>query len=504
MTTQKSQVALNAITGVAVLAMQAGVGLLLTPFLVSRLGIDVYGLVPLAMSVGAYVSVATAGIQSAVARNLTVAIATEDSREASRILSTALWSTLGLCALAAGPLMWVALSAPQLFDVPESAAGAARLFFAAVVFSYLLVAVREVVGSVAFAHNRLDLQNAGRATDAFLRLVVPLVLVGALSSTVVWVGAGMAVGAVASLTLIFIAWRRLAPRITASPRLFSRGLFSELSATSWWISLGQAGSLLHLSIDVAVVNIMVGASAAGQYGTVAQWPTFLRSLAGALIAVLTPLLYRHFAADQYSRLSEVSRRAVRLVAVCSGFAVAVVAGFGRPLLSLWLGPEYAVLAPLLFVSMIHLSINLAMVPLFAVHTALGKVKLPALVTLATGLLNLVLSIIWAKTGAYAIGVAVATLVALTAKNALFTPIYTARILNLPTLTFIRPALPGVSASLALTGACLALSHLVALDTWASLAVAIIGVGVPFAIVAWHALLVPADRALVMSVLGRRA
>jgi membrane protein EpsK len=151
-----------------------------------------------------------------------------------------------------------------------------------------------------------------------------------------------------------------------------------------------------------------------------------------------------------------------------------------------------------------MTLNLAMVPLFAVHTALNKVKGPALVTLATGLLNIGLSIWWAGWGTYGIGVAFATLVALTMKNAVYTPLYTAHILKVPKMTFIASAVPGVVASGVAMVVCLGLARAIDLATWPALAVAALAVSLVYGLVTWRILVSEDDRVVIRSLIGPRS
>ena len=99
--------------------------------------------------------------------------------------------------------------------------------------------------------------------------------------------------------------------------------------------------------------------------------------------------------------------------------IGLMCGFAPSLLSLWLGPEFVELVPLLWLMLFHLVINLSVLPLFYINVATNSVKLPGWVTLVMGIGNLCLAIAlpllfgW---GYY--GVAAAGAIALTLKNAL--------------------------------------------------------------------------------------
>lgn len=500
--TTRRQIARNTVTNLAIFGLQSAVGLLFTPYLVDRLGVAAYGLVPLAISVGTYVGIATIGVQTSVGRYLTISIKRGDDREAGQVFATSLWLGAALSAGFGLLLLLVASNVTVLFNVPRGAEEASRAFFLLALGSYPLIALRDIVGAVPFAHNRLDVLNAGRATDILLRVAVPVAAFAIAGPSLPWVGVGMFAGAVASFALIVRAWRATAPGITGALGDVSRAMLRPLLGTSAWVTLAHTGTLLHLSIDLVVVNLLLGPTVAGGFGTVAQWPVFLRSITGAFVMVLTPLTLARVAVEDYEGVARMLRSSVRLIGLAVGLLVGLVVGFGGPLLLVWLGPEFVRLWPLLAVSVGHLSFNLAVSPLFALQTALNKVKLPALMAVSTGVLNAALSVWWAGWGEAGIGVAAATFVALSIGSAVFVPLYAAHNLGIERFTFVRAMLPGAAMSAAVMAGSYSVTRLVAIDSWLAILAAGAAVALPYAVVSWRFLLTEQDRRLLVSAVRR--
>jgi len=85
--------------------------------------------------------------------------------------------------------------------------------------------------------------------------------------------------------------------------------------------------------------------------------------------------------------------------------------------------------------------------------ATNHVRLPGILTCVMGLGSLGLALLLAGPVGWGMyGVAVAGAVMLTAKNLVFTPLYTARILGLGYGTFYREILPVVASTIGLAGA----------------------------------------------------
>ncbi len=501
-TANKRQFMFNMSSNLMMLAVTSVVTLWFTPYLLGRLGLALYGVVPLAMSLSMYMGILTVGVQAAVGRYLSLAVASGDEDGASRVMSTALGANLVIALGVMPVLLGVAAAAPSLFDIPAGHETDARWFFAFAMLSYVLVAIREVIGATAFSANRMDLQNIARLTETFTRIGFVVVAFSLHRPDLRTVGLGMLVGAALSILVALVSWYAVAREVRVAPSLFDRSRLSEMLFTGGWITFSHAGSLLHMATDVVVINLMLGSAVAGAYGSVLQLSSFLRSLAGALSGVLAPVLFAQYAQNRKSSLGSTAAHAVRLLALGLGLPAALVLGFSRPVLLLWLGPDFAVLAPVLMVMVVHLAYNYAFLPLESVCMAHDRVKWPALVSVSTGVLNVGLSIVLARWGQWAIGVAVATLVSLTLRYGLFTPLYTAHVTDSKPSRFFRAALPGFALSLTAATGAWALDRTVHLSTWGGLVAYSAAVSLVYAAVA-YTMLEETERSLVLSLVGVR-
>lgn len=437
---------LNVWSNAGLLVAQTMLGLWYAPFLVHRLGPAVYGLIPLANSIAAYMSVLETSVRGSLSRELSRSRAAGADTSGSVVYATALWAAVGLGFILLPVAIGLALLAPSIFSVPASADQAARILFGAVLVMYLVGIVRSVMTTVPFVLNRFDLQNITPISEIVVRVAV---IVGAfvfISPRLEWVALGLVASGLSATVVAALVNRRVAPDISSSFKRFSRSTLSMMWATSSWMMINQMGSLLFLSIDVIVVNLVLGATAAGLYGSVLIWSTFLRSLAAAVSSAVTPVVLKRHAEGEKDRVSLIMGDSVKLLGLAIAIAVGVVAGLSPALIGAWLGSEYVFLWPVLTAQVFHLAVNLAVLPLFSAQLAAGRVKVPGIVTLASGVVNVSLAYSMAHLGRNGIGVALAGALVLTAKNAGFTTIYTARIQGLQWWTYVRALLPGFVAT----------------------------------------------------------
>jgi O-antigen/teichoic acid export membrane protein len=181
------------------------------------------------------------------------------------------------------------------------------------------------------------------------------------------------------------------------------------------------------------------------------------------------------------------------------FPIGLICGLAIPLLRVWLGPSYSDLSWLLLLLVSHLCINLAVVPLFSIQTATNHVRVPGILTLVMGILNVVLAVALAKWSGWGyISIAIAGAIVLTAKNAIFTPLYNARILRLPWWTFLRSLVTSFLATLLIATAAYWISLSFTFSNWLQLGLTAVTIGGIYVIAAYNLGLGNTERSLIKS------
>ena len=501
----KRQFAINVAANGGVFALNAVLGVWFIPYLIRHLGVAAYGLVPLATSVTSYLSLLTLSLNGAVGRFLTIDLEKKDFVSANRTFNTSLFGSLALMLVLVPAAAGIVLATPHVFDIPEGQVSGTQWLFAATMGAFLVTTVSSSFSISSWARNRFDLRNAVIAVNNLARVGVVVALFSLLSPDLSHVGMGLLAAALLAMAGDVLVWRKLTPQLRVMPSAFDRTRVRQLFGMGGWMVVNQVGTLLFLSIDLIVVNALFGAEAGGKYGAVLVWSVTLRALAGTVSGVLTPTVLAKYARGDVDGMNRISRQSVKFMGLAMALPVGLLCGFAGPFLVLWLGPGFRDQAGLLVVLVIHLSINLAVLPLFGLQVTLNKVRWPGVVTLVMGAANLGLAVAlagWAGWGA--IGVAAAGLIVLTTKNALFTPIYGAVIQNLPWWTFTTALLPGTAGALLVLGASYGLTLIWPATSWPQLIAAGAAVAGVYACLAYVGGLNTAEKRLLWSLVPVRA
>ena len=447
MRTGRSRLLANFGSNLGLLGANLAIGIFFTPFLVRHLGAGGYGMVPLANTAALYLGLLLTGFNSAVGRYVTVEMGRGETDKARQYFNSAVFGGLAAGCLLAVLGVIVCFHIEALVRAPVGRLAETRWLFAATLAATILGTMRTAFSSSTYCRNRLDLSNGVGLLDKVTSTgwVVIAFALGAVALDQVAIA--IVAGAFVSTVLTIYLWKKLTPELDLNFARFRWSAFQELLSMGAWGSVNAAGSLLFLSVELIVVNRFFGAEEGGRYAAVLQMTALLRALAAAASGAFGPsIVHYHGRGDKTALLAYV-RKSIRLTGLLLPLPIGLLVGLSSPVLKVWLGESFGTIAWLLVLSTAHLSVNLAVVPLFHVQTATNHLKIPALVTFGMGVACALLAVLGGR--AYGlVGVALASALVLTAKNLLFTPLYTAKILGVPKGTFYH----GVFTCALMTGA----------------------------------------------------
>jgi membrane protein EpsK len=469
---QKGRFAVNLAANAANFGLSILVGLWLTPYLIRNLGVAAYGLVPLAVTAASYLSLLTLGLNAAVGRFMTVCLDQNDVEESNRVFNTSLWGSVVILLACAGPAIWVSLRASTFFEIPQGYESSFTWVFLCAVGVVFLTILGTPFSAVTFCRNRFDLSNLAAASGTMLRVCVIVALFTLCGPEIRYVGTALLLSSFVVFLFSLGIWRYLTPMLRVQPSCFNWTTLRQLTGTGGWMLVDQIGAILFLSIDLIVVNKMLGPEAGGEYGALLTWSSMLRSLAAGVTVVFAPTIVSLYGLGKIERLVGYLLRAGKFLGLTIALPIGAVCGFSGAILRVWLGPTFEPLAPLLVLMVIPLCAYAAVLPVGGIPLAANRVRLPAIVTCGTGIINLGLAILLAGPCGWGMyGVAAAGLFVFTARNFVFVPLYATQILGVGRLTFYRSVLPAIG--LAGGVACVGwfMDQLFYIDTWPRLVVA---------------------------------
>ena len=475
------------------------------PFLMHHLGVAAYGMISLANSLVLYAGIISVGLDTSIIRFLAIDLNLGDEAGANRTFNTALALSLAACAILVLPAGIVTYFFPVLFKVPLGLELATQLLFASVAVTTLAAVLSGSFGVASLITHRFDRRNVVRSLTSLSRVGVVLLCFLFWPVSLWCVALGFLVSAGIGLIGDVLVWRRLTPQLHIDRRVIDRHQFHALAGLSGWVTISQIGFLLLTQVDLLIVNAVFGAEMTGRYGLVLLFPTLIYTMLEMVVTVLSSAIMARYAVGDIEGMRRIASRSVKILGIGLALPIGLLCGFGRPLLTLWLGPEFASLDLLLVLLVGHLTVNLAVRPLAYVLTAYNRVKAQGLVTLAIGAANLALVIAVARWGEWGVaGVAAASALMYTIRNAVFLSSYTGVVMHLRWWTFYAPLLAGALGTLGIGMAGRFVSQLWWPTNWPALGVLATAIAAAYGVIAYAISLNRSDRDLLWSFLNWRS
>jgi membrane protein EpsK len=496
--------AVNVASNVAFTVTSIVVAMWFTPYLIGHLGVAVFGIIALASSIVAYLSILTNSLNASVTRFLAIDLNREDNQTANETFNTALFSLLGIVAIVIPIALLFSLVLPYLFDVPSGFEVDTSWFFVVTAFALCIGVVTTSFSVTSFAHSRFVLRNVVSLAAMFARIGLVVLLFSFFSPRLWHVGLGLLMAGVVALVGHLILWRKLTPGLQVSLKAVNRAQMRPLLEMGGWVTVRRTGSMLLKNFDVIIVFSVFGAVAAGGYAALLQIRRMPRKFLGAGSSVISPIILQKYAQGDFPGLRRITLQATKLLGLGLALPVGLICGLSRPFLSIWLDPSFEEWSPVLIALTALFGLNLSMRPAGLVQSAYNKVRWPGIAMVASGVINVLLAIAVAKwTGWGPLGIAIVGALVITTKNVFFFPVYTAHIMGLPWHTFF-PTIVTVAASTFAVGLAAYGLTLVQMPTdWLSLGITATVVSLAYAIVVGLVVLNEADRQLLKSVILRR-
>lgn len=384
------------------------ISFLLTPFILGHLGATLYGLWILVGSIVAYGTILDAGIWGSIIKFVAEYRAQGDYGAARSLLSTTLWLYLCLAAVICLLGFAVAPYFPQLFHIPPDQERLASQLLILMSISVGLTLPCLIPLSTLRGLQRYELVNTIEVTGAVASAV----------ATIVWLLAGGGVLGIAVINIcnLFLmlmmglwALHRIEPYLIVGFRGANRPMLNRLLDYSWPLFIRDVANRLQTRTDVIVIGMFLPVSAVAPFNVARRLSESTQTLTRQFMKTLIPLASQLHAEDDSPRLRALyivgTRISVALIVALSAVLI-LLAG---PILTVWVGAEYATYAGV--VAILTLAVLIATIrwPAMAVLQGMARHRILALSSLGAGIANVALSIILVRPLGL-IGVALARLI----------------------------------------------------------------------------------------------
>jgi len=376
-----------------------------TPYLISMLGKDQYGIWTLAFSIIAYMGLADLGMKQAIVRYISKYYAVKDWQQLNQVFSSAvrIYAIIGL-AIAAATVVIVFVFL-EYFKIPP-----AYLYIAQIAF--LVLGINHAIGYALLpftalgAYHRFDITtmfNVGARIAQTFGIVLLLELGYGLVAMAFMVAA---MTLLAKVCINYIRIRKY-PENRFSFAAVNREKTHMLLGYGWFSFLIVATWIVIFQTDHIVIGAFISMEAVTVYSIAGAIVTQLRSAINIISVPLVPAISHFEAEKDFGRIMSIYNKSSRYLYYVSAYLALALLFFGGPFILLWVGGDFTPA-----ISVLHLLIVAAVVffpQMIANSVLLGisKHKIAFYILAAEAVANIGLSLL--LVGRYGImGVALGT------------------------------------------------------------------------------------------------
>jgi O-antigen/teichoic acid export membrane protein len=414
--------------------LAALIGFFMMPFLISNLGDHDYGIWLVATSLVGTYYLLDFGLAATVMRYAALSVGSGDVQHLSRVVTTA----LAIYALLATAVLLVTLVLGYLAPQWNVAANDASDFRHVILITGLSMALGfpfKAFAGILQARLRYDLLSSISLFKMIFSTACTIFLVLQGYGIVALAYIGLIAGLLSDLAFLAYA-RREAPGLEVRRSLFDLSLLRQLGSFSIWSFLIQLAGQLRFRIDALVIGSMRGATDVTQYTVGARLSEIPDGVLYQATNIVQPLLTGHFAEGKQQRMLETLSLYTRINAAFGVYVTGMLLILGEAFISRWMGAGYSNSIFVLYALTLTRCLGFILNPLDNSLYAIGKIQFLAAVNILDAAVNVALSI-WLG-GMYGIiGVALGTLIPMTATRLLFVMPYACRQLGWPLTAYLR-------------------------------------------------------------------
>ena len=392
-----NQLKAGAVLNYVVLALNALVGLVYTPFMLRMLGQSENGLYSIAASVIAYLSMLDLGFGNAVIRYTAKFRAESNKQEQFEMFGmfTVLYSIIGFITVLLG--LWLYLNLDTLFgkSLTPIELERAKIIYLLMVGNLAVTFPLSIYGAIIAAYEDFVFLRVVQIVRIILSTLTMIVLltIGYKAITMV------IVNTVFNLAALFINIVYCKKKIHIEIK-FSRPnipFFKEICIYSFWIFLNVIMDRIYWSTGQFILGAVIGTVAVAVYSVALHlkmmYYSFSTGITGVFLPRVTSMVTNGASNNQ---ISEIFIRVGRIQFIIVYFIFSAFVLFGKTFIRIWAGPGYddAYIISLLFFgsTLIPLIQNLGI----TILQARNDMKFRSLLILVVSIISLLIAIPVAK------------------------------------------------------------------------------------------------------------
>lgn len=437
----KKYLFINLSANLAAFAINFIIAFFVTPCIIEFIGKDTYGFMGLANNFTSYVLIITVALNSLAGRFVTISLCQNRIEDAKRYYNSVFFSNVILAVILFLPAVIFVVNLEKFLNIPSNNIWDIKLTFALVFFSFFINLIFSILSIATFAKNKVYLASIRSIQSNILRVIIIGIAFAFFPPKISYIsGAFLATTIFVTLTNV-VYTKKLLPEIKLSRNFYSFKKTLEILSSGCWNSIIVLSNVLLEGLDLLISNLLLGPVAMGTVAVVKIVPGMLNQLISSMMGAFLPQITIDYANGKTKEIAKYLNFSTKIIGMLMVLPLGFIIVYGNNFFKLWLPTEDANLLWILSILSLIGFVFAGSVNLFYnLFTVTNHLKMPAFVTLLTGVLNTLIVILLLKytnMGIFAI-VSISSILGIL-RNMCFNIPYAAWCINIKNIIFYQMA-----------------------------------------------------------------
>lgn len=444
------RISMTLLMSIIAMIVNYAISFVLTPYITTHVGVDAYGFVSLAKTVSNYGIIITGCLNAFAARFITISYHEGNLKKSRAYFSSVVIANIALLLFVVVFEIFFIWKLDIFVKIPQELIYDVKVLFALDITNYMLIALANTFSASAYIKNRLDIIEIIKLVSYISEALILVILFSIFMPRIYYVGIALICSAGVLGIGNYWLCKKYTPELRVRTNEFSWKAVKDLVVSGIWNSINSVGNLLNSGLDLWVSNLMLSAISMGQLSIVKTVATIFSTLDQILVRPFYPHLLKNYSDNNYEGLINTFKFQIKFSGLVASLIFAGFIHFGQVYFKLWVpGQDALLLNRLAIVTVTCFLFEAIACPLLYTYTLTLKNRIPCIITVGSGLLNVLgmyVLIRFTSLGLYAVAGTTTVLGFIT--YCVFTPLYTCHCLKIRLWTFY-PSIIRVFATSAL-------------------------------------------------------
>ncbi len=377
--------------------------IVLTPYILHKIGTSQYGIWVVLNSMVAYLSLSGLGFNTKIFRDMSCEAETEINKTVNSFFFLILFVQVLLCPLIISAYFWL-----KIFIKPETMHlyTMGSISFYLLYFTFLFKIIGQVFETIFYSMSKHYVVNSVIILSRILNFLL-IILIGSYQLNVVilsFIGLGLSI---VCMAVIYLKSKNVIA-FTISYKYFDKQYIKTSLMPSLQYFMISIGALIIFQSDTLVISSFVGVSSVTAYSLGYRLVSIPQMMLWNFSDVLFPRISKLYSNSSWIELSVLLKKIFAIVIPLNIVLTIILYFFGTNLLKIWVGEEHVIAKDIFDIFIITFFSYTIAHTCGVIINAMGKQKIVSYIVMLESFINLIISLILVRKMGM-LGVALGTL-----------------------------------------------------------------------------------------------